>query len=241
VKKIKSALKKLSSPKVFIPLIIILVVIGAVGFFFFNQYQKNQNLEKSSSLTQSEIDELVKRVGALIELPIGESPTVATVSDKAKLAGQQFFANAENGDKVLVYAQGKKAFLFRPSQNKLIEVAFYNPPVAENTSPSVTVEPSGTTITPTPKLVRVVVYNGTKTVGLAKTAGENLSGKFQNIEVTSTANASGDFTKTIVIDVSGSNKALAQSLATELKGEVGSLPAGEEKPDSDILVIVGSK
>jgi hypothetical protein len=241
VKKLNPVFKKLKNPKIFIPLIVVVVIVVIVAGFFI--YQKNQSIKNNSVAgTQAEISDLVVRVGKLIELPAGETPTVATVSDKTKLAGQQFFARAENGDKVLVYAQGKKAFLYRPSQNKLIEVAFYNPPAANNVTPGASISPTTSTTvttTPTPKPVTVVVYNGTKTAGLAKTAGDNLTSKFPNINVINTANATGDFAKTLVIDVSGTNKALAQSLATQLKGEVGNLPDSEVKPDSDILVIIG--
>ncbi len=54
------------------------------------------------------------------------TPTVATVSDPAKLQGQTFFANAKVGDKVLIYTNAKMAYLYDPISNKLINVAPLN-------------------------------------------------------------------------------------------------------------------
>jgi hypothetical protein len=51
---------------------------------------------------------------------------VATVSDASKLQSQQFFAKAQNGDKVLIFTNAKRAVLYRPSTNKVIEYAPVN-------------------------------------------------------------------------------------------------------------------
>ena len=59
-------------------------------------------------------------------LPKDETPTLATVSDPEKLKDQRFFVNAVKGDKVLVYSLAKKAILYSPSLDKIIEVAPVN-------------------------------------------------------------------------------------------------------------------
>ncbi|HZP55482.1 MAG TPA: hypothetical protein VFB03_01790, partial [Candidatus Saccharimonadales bacterium] len=83
-------------------------------------------LNHPDQLAKSQTQQLVLQVSKLAELPTGEDPTVATVSDVSKLSGQTFFANAQNGDKVLIYTKAKKAYLYRPSTNKLINVAPLN-------------------------------------------------------------------------------------------------------------------
>jgi hypothetical protein len=65
----------------------------------------------------------ITAVSALIELPSDEVPTLATVSDSSKLANQPLFAKAQPGDKVLLYPKAKKAYLYRPATNKLVDVA----------------------------------------------------------------------------------------------------------------------
>ena len=70
----------------------------------------------------TDMSHVVSRVGNLMLLP-EETPTIATVSDLSKLQGQKFFANAEQGDIVLMYAHAKKAILYSPTLNKIIEVA----------------------------------------------------------------------------------------------------------------------
>lgn len=83
--------------------------------------QDNPNIDNSVSNTSSDAA-IIAQVGSLVALPAEEIPTLATVSDKSKLANQPFFEKAENGDKVLIYEVAGKAYLYRPSQNKVIEV-----------------------------------------------------------------------------------------------------------------------
>ena len=77
-------------------------------------------------MAQQEMITIVGEVGKLMVLPEGETPTIATVTDPEKLTGQAFFANASSGDKVLLYTNAKKAILYSPSQNKILEVAPIN-------------------------------------------------------------------------------------------------------------------
>lgn len=80
------------------------------------RYDRNQ-------ATTIDTGKLVDKIGKLIELPADETPTIALVSDVDKLQNQAFFAKAQNGDQVLIYTKAKKVILYRPSINKLIEVA----------------------------------------------------------------------------------------------------------------------
>jgi hypothetical protein len=96
------------------------------------------SLEANPQLTiQKQTDELIRRIGLLVALPSGETPTIANVSD-AKQAKQQspFFNTAENGDKVLMYVKAGEAILYRPTTNKIILVAplTFNGPATASTS-----------------------------------------------------------------------------------------------------------
>ena len=80
--------------------------------------------ENPQALVQKQSDDLIAKVATLMKLPAGETPTVAAVSDAAAAKQQSpFFANAANGDKVLLYVKAGEAILYRPSTNKIILVA----------------------------------------------------------------------------------------------------------------------
>jgi len=206
-------------------LITIASLAGAIYFYF--QYQQTQLALKNPTLAaQQQASATITSVGQLMDLPKNEQPTIATVSDITKLKDQPFFANAQNGDKVLIYTKAKQAILYRPLTNKIIAVAPVN---LGNTTP---------VIGP----VNVALYNGTTTSGLTTTAEAFLKSKFTNVTVVAKQNAAqADYTQTEVIDLSGKNKDMAQQIATAENGKVVSqLPNGEQKPTgADILVILG--
>lgn len=105
----------------------LLSVVFAGSLYFAQRYTNilgtNDSSDTSSAeLSPEEIEKLVNRVSDLILLPAGETPDVATVNDLSQVRSQDFFRNAEVGDKVLIYASAKKAYLYRPDTHKLIEV-----------------------------------------------------------------------------------------------------------------------
>ncbi len=106
--------------------IISLIAIGALalaGYFYYQLYMAEKDPQVA---IQKETAELVSKVSKLIVLPEGENPTVATVSDPEALKDQPFFAQAQKGDKVLIYAGAKKAVLYSVTLNKILEVAPLN-------------------------------------------------------------------------------------------------------------------
>lgn len=223
-------MKALKGQTVMIVLVVAFVVALGGAAYFLNQYQRSQGeikklKENPQSVAQEEVKVLVKKVGDLIALPQGEDPTVATVTDVKKLRDQPFFAKAENGDKVLIYTQAKRAILYRPSINKIIDVA----PV--NIGQQGQVQP-----------IRIALYNGTATVGLTNKNETEIEGKISNTDVVLKQNAEKtDYENTLVIDLSGNRKDTAEQIAKLLNGKVGSLPKDEKKPEgADILVILGS-
>ncbi|OGG37544.1 hypothetical protein A2110_02310 [Candidatus Jorgensenbacteria bacterium GWA1_54_12] len=102
------------------------IALGASGaaYYFYSRYATL--MEEPQRIAQEDTSKLLERVGRLIVLPVGEEPTIATVSDPEKLKDQAFFANAQIGFKVLIYANAKKAILYDPSGDKIVEVAPVN-------------------------------------------------------------------------------------------------------------------
>lgn len=240
--------KLMRNPKA---LFILLVVVGVIAVYIFLQYQRTQSeLEKlrvnPKELAAIETKKVVSQVSKLMVLPQKETPTLATVTDVNKLKTQPFFARAQNGDKVLIYAQDKKAILYRTSINKIIEVASIN--IGQTQAPETSkLELPQSIASPKPQqpqtsqAVKVVLYNGTKTVGITYTVEKQLKGKISNVEIIDKDNAKrDDYDKTIVIDISNKHQDIAEKLAKELSGLVGQLPEEEVKPENaDILVILG--
>ena len=113
----------------FLALVATLVVALALAIFSFIQYRGNQKIQKQLKKNQNTVSpsqQVIEQVGKLMVLPGNETPTVATVTDLEKLKGQVFFAKAQIGDKVLIYTQAKKAILYNPASNKIVEVAPLN-------------------------------------------------------------------------------------------------------------------
>lgn len=114
-------------------IVALIVVVGALGLFInglINDRQRLQDqvskLSNPQAQSQDEARQLKDKVGALIELPGDELPTVATVVDADKIKNQAFFSKSQNQDKVLLFAKAGKAVLYRPSTNRIIEVAPIN-------------------------------------------------------------------------------------------------------------------
>lgn len=125
-----------AAPKRWLWAVVILVVIVAAGavFLFVRSQQELKSAKKElesvqndpTAKTKEANKQLIEQVGKLMILPANEEPSIATVADLSKLTGQPFFAKAELGDKVLIYQIAKKAILYRPGNNKIIELAPLN-------------------------------------------------------------------------------------------------------------------
>lgn len=128
-------------------LVLVLVLITAPSYYFYNKYQQAQLLLKNPSLaSQEEKQKTLDKLSKLIDLPQGEDPQLAVISDITKLQSQPFFANAKNGDVVIIYNNARKAILYDPIANKIIDVA----PLSIGTG-SANVAGTSTSLSPTPE------------------------------------------------------------------------------------------
>lgn len=97
-------------PKKYFIYIFIAVVVAAGGFVSYRYFLSRGNADTAAAVSK------------IYLLPEGETPTIATVTDPDKLKSKIFFANAKSGDKVLIYTKADKVILYRPSENKIINV-----------------------------------------------------------------------------------------------------------------------
>lgn len=227
------------------PVILVLITAAGIGtsVYFYRQYHRtNQLLEKiktdpatAQQVAEEEVKTLLAKVGQLIVLPTDEQPAVSTVTDIDKLKDQDFFKNGKNGDRLIVYTQAKKAILYDPTTNRIIEVAPVQPEPNAQDTPAAT-----SAATPATEKVSVAIYNGTNTEGLTTEAERAVAKAMPNAEVVKKQNAKiRTYEKTIVIDVTGTNDATVKALAQSLSAEQSTLPADETKPTADILIILG--
>lgn len=110
-------------------LVVAVIALLLAWHFYSNLKRAEAMLNSAQSQTedqQKQLNEVVAKVGRLIVLPEGETPTLATVTDPEQLKSQPFFANAKAGDQVLIYAQAGKAILYDPAADKIVEVAPVN-------------------------------------------------------------------------------------------------------------------
>ena len=233
--------------------VILIIIIGAISIYTYTYFQKDATL--SSAATDQQVKEILEKIGKLVVLPTGETPTIATVTDIEKLAGQPFFKNAQNGDKVVIIGSTKEAILYRPSINKIITMAPINSsdiggaPSASNSAQGSNVESSiTTTLTPSPgtssEKIKVAVLNSTKEAGLAKKGAVLLSK--EAFEIVATSNAQGEYadsTVSITNKSTSSDTAVKAIVASfkDVKLVTKALPADEATPaGADIVIILGS-
>lgn len=223
--------------------ILLVMALGSVGYMYYHYIYNTA--ERASA---RELQSIASEVGRLMILPEGEEPTLATVTDKGKLAEQPFFQKAENGDKILIYTNHGRAILYRPSTKKIVDVTTVNikapetaaaPAAQPETAPVAEPAPETTpVITTTPTLA---LYNGSAKVGATNTLEAALKEKFSDLEVvTKDKAARNDYRGNLVIDLSGKYADFAQRLADNFDGVVGTLPEGEAAPEAGILIIVGN-
>ena len=238
--------KKITKILVALVVVVIVALIGTT-YYFYNKYKR---------VSVSEVNEIAGKVGKLMELP-GEAPTLGTVTDKDKLKDQPFFANSQNGDKVLIYPLAGKAILYRPSINKIIEVTYLTIGNQSNSNQASQIntlqsqqrttdnagkantdqasqQPSQTT-----EPANVAIYNGTDVKGIAANVADKIA-SLDGLTVVQKTNATGSYANTTIVNLNGKDQA-AQKIADTLEaGQVSTdLPNGEKKPDADILIIVG--
>jgi hypothetical protein len=100
--------------------VIVIVVIGSLTYGYIHTRNQLRDAANPKTAGKTEIQQITNVVGKSVELPSGETPTLATVSDVTKLKTQAFFKDAQNNDKVLIYSRAGKALLYRPSTKKII-------------------------------------------------------------------------------------------------------------------------
>lgn len=231
----KKYLALIFDKKNLIPLVVLMIVAGSViGIFLYLKKGGglDLNLNNSAKIDPvKEAERIMEEVGEIYLLP-NEIPTLATVSDKNQLVDQIFFEKAEIGDKVLIYRTAGLAILYRPSMGKIINVGpvnLENGEIEGDTEEKKELEEA-----------RVLILNGTETVGLTVTAAEKLE-DLSFVSISDRADAvNKPYTESVVVYLSEEFKPQAEIIASSLSAQVSTeLEEGEDDDGADIVIILG--
>lgn len=205
-----------------VAVVVLVVGLAVFGAYYFKQYKDIKNNPISAEEAKNKENErIVSAVGKLYNLPKDEQPTIFFVTDKNKLSDdykkQEFFQKAENGDYVLIYEKGKIAILYRPSTNQLVDVRPY------------TVQSSLSVAIIGPQANRDATEKA-------------LQDKFKSeLSIATKADAKASYAGVTVVDLSGKYTEQVKKIAEGIGAQVGTLPAGEDKPQgADILIVAGA-
>ncbi len=232
-------MQNLTLPEKIVILVVVSLVLllGCGGYYLFLR----QEGKTSSSISELSPQALMDAVSKIAELP-PEQPTIATVTDKDKLSHFSFFSQAQIGDRVLIFNEAKKAYLYRPATNKIVEVGPIM--IAQDTTnaeqiPSAQPE-EGTVAAVQDVPATVTLLNGTKGKGVASAAEKVLEKKELNIEVKTRGNTKKDYTQTKISLTNQDVRSIAEQIAEVFDAEIVDLPAGEATPKTDIVVFLGT-
>lgn len=132
-----------------------LLLLGGGGtYYFYNQYQQTQRAlveaqANSQEAQAAEVESLVAQVGELMELPSGETPTVATIRSTENLAEHPFLSRGQEGDRLLIYTgESRLVVMYRPSTDKIVAVGSVS--IQESADTGETGEATKEAASPTP-------------------------------------------------------------------------------------------
>lgn len=134
--------KKQTDPRIIAFVVILIAVGGAIAYFGFGTSPTASGPAPAgapASLTSAELATTLEKLKALVPIPEDEVPQTIVIEDseRAKVS-QPFLENAENGDILLLFVEGKIAVLYRSSTNAIIALGPLNdgPPPADAGAPT---------------------------------------------------------------------------------------------------------
>lgn len=216
----RATAKKPSRRKVWLIIpgaVVVLALFGAGVMFGVKHFWPDSDKGRSG------MQRAVAAVGKLMILPEGETPTYGTVADAGKLKNQTFFAQAQNGDEVLIYEKARLTILYRPGLKKIV-----------NVGPLVVGSQGSPYVTST-----IAIENGTDNDDVLSSMTKAVTQAFPNARIVYKGKASRTYPTSIVIDVTKKNQPLAEQVADSLKIQAGKQPLAEPEPAADMLIIIG--
>jgi hypothetical protein len=227
----KLKIKKLAFWALFLPIL-------AVGLWSFYNYQKLRKqvtklntIEGQQELAKEQFDEMLAKVAKHIVLPKDEEPNIVVVKTEIEklVEAQPFYKGVENGDRLIIYPEAQKVYLYSVSRDVLLNVG------------TTYIEENQVAGKKEKEKINIEVRNGTKTLGkgtkLANELEENENYNITNVETA----AKDDYGETILVDLTrGSKAGLVIDLEKRLGVEaVEVIPNDELDTLAEVLIIVG--
>jgi hypothetical protein len=202
--------RQTSRLKITLTIFNVLLLIGLAGAAVY-LYIDNQDLKEVLSLSTEEKNaRLVEEINKVYDLP-DEVPVVAVVADPEQFKSQYpFFDNAESGDYLLFYRKARLNVLYRQDEKRVVKTADVVVPIS------------------------VEVIGSQDAIAVAE---EKLKQFGEQITIVQTVKVG--MTQSFVFDVDDDQKAIAESIATQLGLEIGStLPSSITPAELTEVVIV---
>ncbi len=103
----------------------LLFVFMALSAFLLFKINKLKNV-KSNLINEPKTEEqksVLEKVSEIVILPPNEVPELVVIKDLEEIKNEPFFKNAQVGDSVLIFINSKKAYLYRDSENRIVDIA----------------------------------------------------------------------------------------------------------------------
>jgi hypothetical protein len=209
----------------FIAWIMLILLMGlAFGFYQFQKINdanklKNEQAQQAKAVVND--DDIVRAVSKLMLLP-SEKPSVAVITDVANIKSEQpFFANAQDGDRILVYSD--RAVIYSVKNNLVV-----------NTGPISLIK----TESDETMVWKLEIRNGSRVKGAAAKLSEQYKTDpgFELVDVTNASR--NDYQGNLLINFTAKDVA---ELATSFSASsTSALPEGEASSSADLLLIIGN-
>ena len=186
---------------------------------------------------RDEVQGYLEKIQSMVIVPTDEAPTLATVVATEALKEQAFFRFVELQDKLFLYDTARIAILYRPSEQKIVNMAYLFESAAGATATAPQVQGASTASAQLKEPATVAVYYATDSATLRSKVGGALR-SLPNLSISREAlTRETSYTGITVIDVKGSNDAMVKTLVDALGARVGQMPKDEDVPDADVLII----
>lgn len=200
-----------------------------------NAESSKQNENNFAPVDKAQEVKLLDKIQTLAIVPFDETPTLVSVADAANLKLDPIFANTQNGDVLVVYQQARLAILYRPTVEKLVNMANISGGEAKGVAVAPKEVTSSTSAVLKPK---IAIYFATDSAQLRVDTRKMIATQLRGAQIVKEVFTRGDYENNIVNDVNGSQQEATDALIRALNATKGEIPSTEQNIQADIAIII---